>query len=59
MKYQKSTPSDCKDKGMRKFELVAKSQFLCFYYIVFSTFSCGAGLGVVPLLFGVLAAELE
>ena len=28
LKYQKSTPSVCKDKGIRKFEFVTKTQFL-------------------------------
>ena len=29
MKYQKFTPLDCKDKEIRKFEFVARTQFLC------------------------------
>ena len=28
LKYQICTPSNCKDKGIRKFEFVAKTQFL-------------------------------
>jgi len=28
LKYQKNTPSGCKDKGISKFEFVAKTQFL-------------------------------
>ena len=29
MKYQRLTPSGCKDKGVKKYEFVAKTQFLC------------------------------
>ena len=29
LKYQRFTPSGCKDKGVRKYEFVAKTQFLC------------------------------
>ena len=29
LKNQKSTPSGCKDIGIRKFEFVAKTHFLC------------------------------
>ena len=31
MKYQKFTPSGCKNIEIRKFDLVAKTQFLCTY----------------------------
>ena len=30
LKYQKFTPSDCKDIGIRKFKFNAKNQFLYF-----------------------------
>jgi len=29
LKYQRFTPSGCKDIGIRKFEFVAKNPFLC------------------------------
>ena len=29
MKYQRFAPSGCKDIGIRRFEFVAKTQFLC------------------------------
>ena len=29
LKYQRFTPSGCKDIGIRTFEFVAKEQFLC------------------------------
>ena len=33
LKYQRFTPSDCKDIRVRKCEFVAKTQFLCFFHI--------------------------
>jgi len=30
LKYQRRTPSGCKDKAIAKSEFVAKNQFLCF-----------------------------
>ena len=30
LKYQRPTPSGCKDIGVRKFEFVAKTQFFCY-----------------------------
>ena len=30
LKYQRFTPEDCRDAGIRKFEFVATTQFLCF-----------------------------
>ena len=32
LKYQRFAPSDCKDIGIRRFEFVAKTQFLCLAY---------------------------
>ena len=32
LKYQRFTPSDFKEIGIRKFEFVAKTQFLCLIY---------------------------
>ena len=29
LKYQRFTPAGCKEIGIRKFEFVAKTQFLC------------------------------
>ena len=37
LKYQKFTPSGCNDKGIRKFELVAKTQFLTLSFIKYLT----------------------
>ena len=31
LNYQRFTPSDCMDIGIRKFEFVAKTQFFCEY----------------------------
>jgi len=33
LKYQRFTPSGCKDKEIRNFEFVAKTQFLCLVWI--------------------------
>ena len=33
LKYQRFTPSDSKDIGIRKFELVANTQFLSFFFV--------------------------
>ena len=33
LKYQRPTPSGCKDIGIRKFEFVAKTQFLCAFFL--------------------------
>jgi len=32
LKYQRFAPSDCEDIGIRRFEFVAKTQFLCWHY---------------------------
>ena len=34
LKYQGFPLSDCQDIGIRKFEFVAKTQFLCPFYIL-------------------------
>ena len=31
-KYQKFTPSGCRDMGIRKLEFAAKTQFICLLY---------------------------
>ena len=36
LKYQTFTPSGCKDIGIRKFEFVAKTQFLYEEFIILS-----------------------
>ena len=33
MKYQSLAPSGCKDIGLRRFEFVAKTQFLCTFLV--------------------------
>ena len=37
LKYKRPTPSDCKDIGIRKFEFVAKTQFLSLWNWVSQT----------------------
>ncbi len=34
LKYQRFTPSGCKDRGVRKFKFVAKTQFLSIYFLL-------------------------
>ena len=40
MKYQRFTSSDLKDKGIRKFEFVAKTHFLCLNKNRLQLFGC-------------------
>ena len=40
LKYQKFTQSGCKEKGIKKFEIVAKTQFLSTITVVILGFYC-------------------
>ena len=49
LKYRRFKLLDCKDKGIRKFEFVAKTQFLYHYFVRPHLFSSG----IVKILFAV------